>query len=262
MGMPDASLEEALARTEGDAEASLKASSAVAASLKRLRSAARAGDFREIRRSLESAGQAIAALDQQLANTAEGWDFDEEEYLANGGFLEELVETAQRQGLSLYRQDEQVYSYPSLLRVLPAERAVTIDRVKEKRLRPTVLVAHLKDLQGRRPRFRSEAFLESLYRVYERIIGHRGKKRGTVVRLKELYDWLTPRPGDTRDYTIQEFARDVYLLDQSGITRTRDDAQISLPAATGTKTPSGAVTVVTQSGQEKRYFGISFERAD
>ncbi len=258
--MPDASLEEALARTEGDAEASLKAASGVAASLKRLRAAARSGDLREIRRGLDAAGQAIAVLDQQFANTAEGWDFDEEGFLSSGAYLEELIQTAQRQGLRLYRQDEQVYSYPSLLRVLPSERAVSIDRVKEKRLRPSVLAAHLKDIQGRRPRFKSEAFLESLFRVYERIVVHRGKKHGAVVRLKELYDWLTPRPGDTRDYTPQEFARDVYLLDQSGITETRNGERVSFPAATGTKNAAGAITVVTQGGQEKRYFGISFER--
>jgi hypothetical protein len=65
--MPDASLEEALARTEGDADASLKAAATVASSLKRLRAAARVGDLREIRRGLESAGQAIAALEQQFA---------------------------------------------------------------------------------------------------------------------------------------------------------------------------------------------------
>ena len=260
--MPDKSLEEALTRTESDAEASLKAAAAVASSLKRLRAAARVGDLREIRRGLESAGQAIAVLQQQYANTSEGWDFDEENYLSNGAYQEELIQTAQRQGLSLYRQDEQVYSYPSLLRVLPSERAVSIDRSKEKRLRPTVLVAHLKDIQGRRPRFKSEAFLESLYRVYDRIVAHRGKKRGAVVRLKELYDWLTPRPGDSRDYTLQEFARDVYLLDQSGITETRDGARVSFPAATGTKNPVGAISVVTQGGQEKRYFGIAFERVE
>jgi hypothetical protein len=259
--MPDASLEEALARTESDAEASLKAVSTVTSALKRLRAAARAGDLREIRRWLDSSGQAVAALDQQVANTVEGWDFDEEGYLSSGAYLHELVETAQRQGLSIYRQDEQVYSYPSLLRVLPSERSVSIDRVREKRLRPSVLVAHLKDIQGRRPRFRSEAFLESLYRVYERIVAHRGKRHGNVVRLKELYDWLTPRPGDTRDYTIQEFARDIYLLDQSGVTQTRNGARLSFPAATGTRNPTGYVTVVTQGGQEKRYFGISFEKA-
>jgi hypothetical protein len=259
--MPDASLEDALARTEGDADASLKAASTVASSLKRLRAAARAGDLREVRRGLDSSSQAVAALEQQLANTVEGWDFDEEGYLSSGAYLEELVETARRQGLTLYRQDEQVYSYPSLLRVLPSERTVSIDRVKEKRLRPSVLIAHLKEIQGRRPRFKSEAFLESIFRVYERIVAHRGKRHGTVVRLKELYDWLTPRPGDTRDYTIQEFARDIYLLDQSGVTDTRHGARVSFPAATGTRNPAGFISVVTQGGQEKRYFGISFEKA-
>lgn len=260
--MPSETLEDALARTESDADSSLKAASAVATSLKRLRAATRVGDLREIRRALEAAEQSIAALRQQFANTLEGWDFDEEGYLSNGAYLEELVQTAQRQGLSLYRQDDQIYCYPSLVRVLAAERAVSIDRVREKRLRPAVLVAHLKEIQGRKSRFKSEAFLESLYRVYERIVAHRGKRRGSVVRLKEVYDWLTPRPGDNRDYTLQEFARDVYLLDQSGITETRNGARVSFPAATGTKSAGNAITVITQGGQEKRYFGISFERME
>lgn len=259
--MAGSSLEDALARTESDADSSVNAASAVATSLKRLRAAARAGSLREIRRSMEAAEQSITALRQQFANTLEGWDFDEEGYLAGGAYLEELVQIAQRQGLNLYRQDEQIYCYPSLVRVLPAERAVSIDRVKQKNLRPSVLVAHLKEIQGRRPRFKSEAFLESLYRVYDRIVAYRGKKRGLVVRLKEIYDWLTPRPGDARDYTPQGFARDVYLLDQSGITETRDGARVGFPAATGTKNPAAAITVITQGGQEKRYFGISFERA-
>lgn len=258
--MPIATLEDALARAESDADSSLKAASAVVVSLKRLRAATRTGDLREVRRAMESAQQSIVALGQQFSNTAEGWDFDEEGYLSSGAYLEELLQMAQRQGLSLYQQDDQIYCYPSLVRVLPAERAVSIDRVREKRLRPTVLVAHLKEIQGRRPRFRSEAFLESLYRMYARIVALRGKRRGSVVRLKELYDWLTPRPGDTRDYTLHEFARDVYLLDQSGITETRDGARVSLPAATGTKSAGSAIIVITQGGQEKRYFGISFDR--
>lgn len=257
--MPSASLEDALARTESDADSSLKAASAATTSLKRLRAATRAGDLREIRRTMDAAEQAVATLRQQVANTVEGWDFDEEEHLSSGAYLEELLQMAHRQGLGLYLQDEQIYCYPSLVRLLPAERAVSIDRTREKRLRPSVLVAHLKEIQGRRPRFKSEAFLESLYRVYQRIVAYRGKGRGLVVRLKEIYDWLTPRPGDTRDYTIQEFARDIYLLDQSGIAETRDGSRVSLPAATGTRNSASAITVITQGGQEKRYFGIGFE---
>lgn len=260
--MSSPTLEEALARTESDADSSLKAASAVTASLKKLRAAARAGTLRDVRRTMEAAEQSIAALRQQFANTVEGWDFDEEDYLSSEAYLQELIQMGQRQGLNLYQQDDQIYCYPALVRVLPSERAVSIDRVKERSLRPSVLVAHLKEIQGRRPRFKSEAFLESLYRIYKRIVAHRGKQRGLVVQLKEVYDWLTPRPGDTRDYTIHEFARDIYLLDQSGIMETRDKAILSFPAATGTKSISAAITVITQGGQEKRYYGISFDKAE
>jgi hypothetical protein len=69
---------------------------------------------------------------------------------------------------------------------------------------------------------------------------------------------MTLRPGDRREYTRQEFGRDVYLLDQSGVTETRRGHVVSFPASTGTRAPSGTVRVITRSGEEKVYYGISF----
>jgi hypothetical protein len=68
---------------------------------------------------------------------------------------------------------------------------------------------------------------------------------------------LTLLPGAARDYTRQEFARDLYLLDQSGIIETKDGRRMSLPASALTR--SGAVlTTVTRSGQRKIYAGVAF----
>ncbi len=84
---------------------------------------------------------------------------------------------------------------------------------------------------------------------------------GAPVPLLDLYELLTLLPGSGREYSRQEFVRDVYLLDQSGETTTRTGERIEFHASTGTKLARGAMTIVTQDGREKRYYAISFARA-
>ena len=69
---------------------------------------------------------------------------------------------------------------------------------------------------------------------------------------------LTVMPGSARDYSRQELARDLYLLDQSGVTTTKDGRLLRLPASALTR-GSGVLRTVTRSGQEKVYAGIGFE---
>lgn len=258
-------LETALSRTEADAEATLKAANAVVTAVKRVRTAAHAGNLRDLRTTLANAEQAAAALQEQVRTAKAGWDFDEQAYFADGAFTRELLATAQQMNVRIYEQDELLYSYPSLIRVLPAERAVRIDKTRERRLRPSVLVAHLRDLQQRPPRFKPEAFLESLYTAYKIKVEQTKGKDGlaldnVVIRLRDLYDLLTLLPGETREYTLQEFARDFYLLDQSGQNTTRDGAVLFPSGATGTRGRGGAIRVITQRGEEKVYYGVAFSR--
>src|SRR5207302_2762703 len=111
-----------------------------------------------------------------------------------------------------------------LVRILGGDRVALIDRARERRLRPTVLLNHLKEIQRRPPRFKPEAFLEALFGAYDALVTAKdGKTRqeSRVVRLLDIYDILTLLPGQSREYSRQEFARDIYLLDESGVTRTR-----------------------------------------
>jgi hypothetical protein len=65
-------------------------------------------------------------------------------------------------------------------------------------------------------------------------------------------------PGQRSQYSKQEFARDLYLLDQSGVTRTaRNSRELRWSASTGTK-GSGVLVTVARSGQRQHYWGISF----
>ena len=257
---PTQSLEDALAKAEADADVALKAATSVVNTLKRYRAAARQGTIRELRQAGEAARRSLQVLDQEVANVAESWEFEEETYLQTGGYSEELIARGRDEGLRISQQDGRLFSYPVLLRVLASERVVTIDRARERRLRPSVLVNLLKDAQKRPPRFRPSEFLQGLYGAYRARLGARGSRAAgpAVVPLTDLYELLTLLPGTTREYSRQEFARDVYLLDQSGETKTRTGETLEFHASTGTKAARGTLTVVTQGGTEKSYYAIAF----
>src|SRR5215210_2946339 len=106
----------------------------------------------------------------RLEDARVGWDFDEEMYFASGLFPREVLDTAERKGVRIFEQDERLYCYPSLIRVLPGDRSVMIDKARERRVRPSVLVEQLRELQRRPARFKPEAFLESLFSAYASIV--------------------------------------------------------------------------------------------
>jgi len=255
------SLEASLARTEAATDEALASAAQLTRVLRRLRGSALVGNLRDLRAALGSVAQAADRAREAADAAAASWDLDEEAYVASPRFTEELLETARSAGLQLFERDDRLYCYPVLVRVAAGDRAVFVDRTRERRIRPSVLIEHLRDVQRRPPRFRSEAFLESLFRGYEHLARQRGPTQldaGTPVPLVAVYDLLTLMPGTAREYSRQEFARDVYLLDRSGVTTTRRGYVVSFPASTGARSASTALRVVTESGQEKVYYGITF----
>jgi len=254
------SLEAALERIEADIDSSLRgATAAMVRELKKARKAAATGSLRELERSLQAAADLAGDLVEAARALRSGWRFDERSHLESGAYLDELIELGRSRGLSLLERDGRLVGYPFLLRALPGDAAVEIDRKRERRIRPSFVVEHLEALQTRPARFRPEQFIESLYRGYRLAIADRGKREGSVVRLSEVYGIFTVLPGQSREYSKQEFVRDVYLLDESPVDRTRDGAVVSFPAATGTK-GTGALVTVARDGSTRTYYGVSFAR--
>src|SRR6266536_564844 len=135
------------------------------------------------------------------------------------------------------------------------DAAIEIDKVRDRRLRPSVLVAALARAQERGVRFKAEAFLDSLRSTYELLVASGGKRPDAVVRLVDIWSVLTMLPGQRVQYSKQEFARDLYLLDQSGVTRTaRSPRTLRWAASTGTK-GAGTLVTVGRNGQQQRYWG-------
>ncbi len=254
------SLEQALAKTEADAAATLKAADTLTRSLRRFHAAAKSGNLRELRASVEDAEGDMAGLRQQFANAKESWRFDEEPYLANGLYSKEVIAAGQQIGLRIFERDDRLYCYPALIRVSSRDKAVYIDKKVERRIRPSVLAARLRELQRKPPRFRSEQFLAALHEAYKKLAAARGKdllEMSPSIPLVDIYRLLTLLPGQSQDYAREEFTRDIYLLDRSGVNTTRDGAKVTFPF-TGRAPQRETLTVIDEEGGVKRYYGITF----
>ncbi|MDP2719899.1 MAG: hypothetical protein Q8P44_08755 [Dehalococcoidia bacterium] len=253
-------LENSLARAEEEAARTVKAAQVVLQAARKLLKAAHDGRLRDLGAALELMEKTQETLRQQTNASRGAWVFDEESYLGSRAYIEELIELARSSGLDLYERDDRLYSYPVLVRILPKERAVRIDKQVERRLRPSILVAHLKALQKKPPRFAPEAFLKALFAAWERLVKEKPRQGYfATVPLIDVYQVLTLLPGQSKEYSRQEFARDIYLLDRSGHLQLAGGWRASFPASTGTKFgPKKVLSVVKEDGSLKEYYGIAF----
>lgn len=252
------SLEVALTKLERDAETTARALAGALREAKRLKGAASNGLMRDVQATLDNVARLADAAAHSAAELRAGWQFDTQAHLTEGGYTKEVLALAAEEGLAAFEADGRILSYPAIVQISPGDSTVSIDRRRERRIRPSALVKVLKALQARPPKFRADAFLESLAIAYDVVAGRSGVRRGATVKLADLYGVLTILPGSGRDYAKAEFARDLYLLDQSGFTQTRDGRTLRLPASALTR-GSGVLVTVARSGQEKVYAGICFE---
>ncbi|HEY8768396.1 MAG TPA: hypothetical protein VIP09_14230 [Dehalococcoidia bacterium] len=255
--------ERGFADVEKTATAAAQAAAAVVASAKQMQKAAIEGDIVKIRKASDRLESALGLARQEAANARSAWPYsqDEEEEYLRGDYEQELLEAAKAQGLKIQRQDERLVAFPSVVRIVPSERAARIDRKKVPAIRPTVLVALLKANQTKRPKFASDKFLEALYRAYRLIAGKDGV--GMDVKLSKIYDAVTLLPGTTADYGKSDFGRDIFLLDRSGLTRLRSGVPFRLlRASTGTKEGKDIFSSVSPEGETVNYLGVSFSEGE
>ncbi len=249
-------LEGALTATAERVHEALRSSAGTARELKRAAAAAASGSVRDLRRALDAAAGAAQELARVTSEAQDSYTFDDTAHLSSGAYGRELLDAAAEQGVAMFEEDERLLCYPSLIRLLPGDAAIEVDRRRERRLRPSVVVAALAAAQNRPLRFKAEPFLESLAAAYE-LLAAREDKPDPVLRLDAVWGVLTLLPGQARDYTRPEFARDLYLLDQSGRTTTKAGRGLRWHASSGTR-GAGVLTTVARSGQQQRYWGASF----
>jgi hypothetical protein len=251
-------LEAALVELEERIGAAQRSAEALSRQLKRLKKAAQTGEVSEIERTLLT----LAERAEQAAETAtalsRAWRFDARSYL-DDGYRDELRSAAATAEIELLEKDGRLYAFPLLLRPEPRELAVRVGKKLERRLRPSWLAGELADLRRRPQRFREQQFLDLLYRLYRRVTGtgSRRGEMGPIMRLSDIHGILTLLPNS--DYSIEEFGRDLLLLDRKPDLRTRDGCRVSFPrSAIARERGIRPVKVYDEGGREHTYLGLSF----
>ena len=250
-------LEEALQAVERDADAAIRSLGAVLKAAKRAKTAAAVGQIRDLQQAMDAAAGLAAEATGVVDDLRAGWRFDVGEWFASGEYAKELLASAAEAGVQALEADERILCYPAIVQVSAPDATVVVDKQKDRRVRPSVVVRHLAALQERPPKFKPEAFIETLAAAYDYVIGAKGLRPGTPARLVDVHKVLTLLPGAARDYTRQEFARDLYLLDQAGVVEAKDSRRMTLPASALTR-GGGVLTTVARSGQTKVYAGLAF----
>ena len=249
------SLEDAFFEQEKAASAWLDAAKKQVAAVSRLQKAVTEGNARD-HEKLRASALGAAELASRAADGYPALEFDSGDYLTpGGGWISELQSAADRAGVSVFERDGVIFAYPVLVRAEPELGAVRIDKALLFSLRPSVVAGVLKKLQARDPKARPERFIETLFSAYELVRGD-----GYLdIPLTKIYETLTLLPGSEKEYTLLDFTRDLYFLDVSGVTRTKKNFALSLPASTSTREKKvKLLPFVDRQGREKLYATIQF----
>ena len=224
----------------------------------RARAAVKVGRVADIDRSLGAVSQRLDEAKAAAGALTTGLNFDAKTYLTDGRFTEDLKKAAGEKGLRLFESNGRIYCFPLLLRVDAGELAVKIGKSLERRIRPRELADLLARAQQRPQRFHEAQFLEMLYRAWRRLVGAawQGSGSGPVAGLADIHEVLTLLPGT--DYPLEEFARDLLLLDRRPDLRTRDGCRFELPASTLSRGRMRRILAYDERGQERAYIGIRF----
>ena len=258
--------EEGFSAIESAADSVLSALNEAAAIARQLRKASQDGNIAAIRRLADRLNASANVIGQTVSNASTAWPFPEQEersYLEHE-YSAELRSEGGKRGVRIFERDGRLIAHPLVVRVLPGDRAVRIDRRQTSTIRPSKIVADLEKQQNSPGRFRPQPFLESLYEAYLALSQTDTADRlklggvGQVVRLDRIYNLFTGLPGSRREYSLLDFARDLFTLKESGVREVRSGARVSFPASTGTRSARGAISFVGPSGEPVLFYGIQF----
>jgi hypothetical protein len=191
-------LEAALAAIEGEIASAQASAAALASTLKRARTAAQTGRISELERTLSMAIEACNSAAVSVKALPDKWTFDVKSHL-DEGFVAELREAAAASGLTIIDRDGRLFAFPIAFKLDRAELGIRVNKLLDRRLRPSVLVKLLADTQKRPARLSEQRFLDLLHKVYAQLERAEWQKvergQGPIVKLAEIYATLTLLPG-------------------------------------------------------------------
>ena len=235
-----------------------KGAAATASSLKMVGE----GDIRMVDKRLADAEEALHAASQGISAFRGQWiGVELREYFGSEEYIVELTRYLDDARVSYHRLDNVLYVYPALVRFDPDLTGARVDKKMESRIGPRTLAALLQGIQSRPSKFPAGRFLRSLFRVYKALASANLKRSeqwtGKSLFLRDIYEVLSAAPGS--DYSEQEFGRDIYLLDASGVPLEASGHLATLQASSGTRDERKTLSIITRDGQRKVYCAIRFD---
>jgi len=231
---------------------------------KRLRKAAQEGAVAAFPSAVAELHDNAAKFQATVSQSTTAPDIDLAAAFASGAFLDELSRAATAAGVTLVQRDGRISVYPLALRLEPRTQAVRIGRKLEKRVRPSFLARHLRDLQQRPNRFNARVVLDRLFRAYQVLAEARAPDwrpnrpgQGPLVPLADLHDVLTLIPAAAADYPLEEFLLDLLRLDRQPDARTAKGHRFELGGSTGTK-GAKRLSGFDETGAQHDYYAIRF----
>ena len=156
------SFEEAFDNATKVADLALKANQDLLKQLRRLRKASQDGNITAVKREQGRLSEALSKVSEAVSDASVAWSYDDGEevqYLrADDGYAAELRRVASEKGLVIRERDGQLICHPFIVRIIPGERAVRIDKKKVSAIRPSHLTEVLVKAQKSPPRYRPQSF--------------------------------------------------------------------------------------------------------
>lgn len=263
-GSPSVALEGALAAWDEQLASLERQAAQVLRAAKRLRKAAREGAVATFPSAVAELHDTAAKLQATISQSTSAPDIDLAAAFASGAFLDELSRATAAAGVTLVQRDGRISVYPLALRLEARSQAVRIGRKLERRLRPSFLARHLRDLQQRPNRFNARTVLDRLFRAYQVLAEGRAPDwrpnrpgAGPLVPLADLHDVLTLIPAAAADYPLEEFLLDLLRLDRQPDARTGKGHRFELGGSTGTKGDK-RLSGFDETGAQHDYYAIRF----
>jgi hypothetical protein len=220
------------------------------------------GEIRSIPKRVTEAQDELSKAVAGIAEFGRTWEqCGLEQYFGWEEYVDELLRALDDARVAYHRMHDVLYVYPSLVRLDRDSKTARIDKKSEARVRPRSLAGILGKVQNRPRSFPAAAFLRALLKVY-RTLGSRNLRRSEVwtgkpMLFRDIYDVWSATPG--ANYSLQEFVRDIYLLDASGEPLVTGGYLATLEASSSARDEKRALSIVTRDGQRRLYCTIRFD---
>jgi hypothetical protein len=260
----DISVEASLDEIRAAAKRILKATKDLEATSRSLEQAAAKGEFVKLQSAVERAATLQRLIGEEVDQLRATWllnDTAVEEVLEHK-LMDEVAELLEEHGVGLHQYGSGWSASPVLLRLDAKSRTVKIDRTRLAMLRPSVIATAVVSAR-QRPSARPDQFIELLHSAYRAAVGSisisdQPTRLGSSVPLSEVYKSLTLHPDSRREYSIESFTRDLFMLDRSGVATTKNGLRMFFSSSTSSKGGGGVLTVLDDAGAPQNYFAVAF----